>query len=756
MANAVLGAPFFTNVFDPNTGKFLTGGQIFFYASDGVTLKDVFDSPTKEQTLPNPFTFDSIASFPPIYYDIDDNYVIEVREAPDPCCPAIPGAIVYGPFDYFPPGAASGSTEGEVLNFVPNGQFLFPINFNKADEDAGELDGDVVEIAASWEFVARNLETPNSLRVFVENIHNQDLSGNPYNHVRVSNLDVDPKATNIELLTTLGYVNVLQGQPVTFSMLAQALTGNAPVVTLILERDFNDESNEEIIIGTFNIPSNLEDVILNFTMPDNFSGNLDVYDARTYLKLRFPNNEIYNITITNVQLEKGTINTPVYIENPLNVSRAHIIGDMTILPSEEFPEIEGYDEYTQEIYSKNKFRPRLNTGDIEIRFIGNLGDDELFSEGQSLSVTKYTGYIPNRRLFDVIGDSFGGAGELNISSNGGDVIFRSIVGARPNSTYTVGDTSFTLSQDQIGLKLGVSASLFSSNEIDLTFADKFAPSLSFPGQSFSIGGPSSYSNPSRIVGSWFTYTTTGNVSTTRRFLNGFGTGNQAILSTDIDAGSPSTNAIARLLFNSANISDYETNSQTLPAENDNTFAILYKNYLEFPSIQNNTHGRALTFFSAGFASQASPSPAQILFSVDGKIGGHIDGPSSTTLIFDFLKDQSVTKNLERLETAINNEFIERFTISSSPSPGQHILISSSTVDYYFWFFLTDGGGGTDPLIPGRTGVQINISSVDTNEQIAESIAIQGQAAITDFTFNLPAQADFPAIPNANFKYAIKL
>lgn len=88
------------------------------------------------------------------------------------------------------------------------------------------------------------------------------------------------------------------------------------------------------------------------------------------------------------------------------------------------------------------------------------------------------------------------------------------------------------------------------------------------------------------------------------------------------------------------------------------------------------------------------------------------------------------------------EQTEILTVDDAP-PGNlqnaYFLISSPSRDYYVWYNVA--GGGTDPSIPGRIGLQVNIPSGDlaANIAVATGIIIDAQA---DFSVTLPASNPF--------------
>jgi hypothetical protein len=66
--------------------------------------------------------------------------------------------------------------------------------------------------------------------------------------------------------------------------------------------------------------------------------------------------------------------------------------------------------------------------------------------------------------------------------------------------------------------------------------------------------------------------------------------------------------------------------------------------------------------------------------------------------------------------------ISQFTVAAVTTAGtsDHILISSTTVDYYIWFRV-DTTATTDPTVASRTGIVVDILSTDTPTQISTKI-----------------------------------
>jgi hypothetical protein len=78
-AQAILSPALFPSLFDPDTGEFMVGAEIYFYEEDAVTLQDVYPSPDGTgEPYPNPLILNSsVAAMPPIYYQ-DAAYYIKI------------------------------------------------------------------------------------------------------------------------------------------------------------------------------------------------------------------------------------------------------------------------------------------------------------------------------------------------------------------------------------------------------------------------------------------------------------------------------------------------------------------------------------------------------------------------------------------------------------------------------------------------------------------------------------------------------
>lgn len=65
---------------------------------------------------------------------------------------------------------------------------------------------------------------------------------------------------------------------------------------------------------------------------------------------------------------------------------------------------------------------------------------------------------------------------------------------------------------------------------------------------------------------------------------------------------------------------------------------------------------------------------------------------------------------------------------------KYFYISTTTVDYYVW--MNVNSAGTDPLVPGKTGVQVNLATGATANDVGDAVA----AALDALAFTAPNPA----------------
>lgn len=93
------------------------------------------------------------------------------------------------------------------------------------------------------------------------------------------------------------------------------------------------------------------------------------------------------------------------------------------------------------------------------------------------------------------------------------------------------------------------------------------------------------------------------------------------------------------------------------------------------------------------------------------VGSSIDGVTLAA------GDRILIKNQALVSQAVT---VTTIADSAGTLAGVYFFISSPTVDYYVWFFV--GGFGTDPLISGRTGIQVTFALNASANTVATAVA----------------------------------
>jgi hypothetical protein len=500
------------------------------------------------------------------------------------------------------------------------------------------------------------------------------------------------------------------------------LTGTLHV-ELLLELDYGMGGSDYQIISltNFNVTTSRQKFIFSFTMP-SISGKTVESGNKSSIILRVGLGQICTFGATNIMTIPGNIPNPIFVTEPTGFSKAQILGVSTDI------EHAGLDQnYSSYYYTDGTIFPYADTGTIVLEPNTTVQEFREKCDGSSRKISDYSvNDIPYRRLYNVIGNTFGSGGSLIATSNENVVKVSSVEGARQKTAWANGDTTFTFTDTVIGLQFGISLSRTSNPMIlDGAFFDKFAPDQTATTYAASSGilpfGPTQSNN---LLNYWGTRD------------NKIPTSNFTILTTD--AGSPTTNATFSIQFNEANPALYQTRIVSVANPFNPSFPVsTISSFIEFSSFANNNRR----------PSGVNSNNEQILFGLDGAhpvafpgvVNEYAINPITYRGPVLFKSNLSIQKNILIFKDFIANPFTVTIEVTAVPTEGQYFLYSSATVDYYGWF--TINGVGVDPAIPARTGVEIPLFTGYTEDQTAAAIAV----AINDAEFNLPGDADLPAL-----------
>jgi hypothetical protein len=719
---------FSPNLLPPGPNIPLSGGFLFFYADEDHTLQLPTYSNVSDPNNPvvntNPIQLGAAGDCGLFYLQNRFYYIVITDYTGDQANPQWTISH-YNPAD----NGSSGNTAFNE-NFIVNPQFNYPITFWKTAQEDGEITQPVTAVAWGWNF-QEDANTSSENFVTVENISGQGIEGSPINQILLTCSIVSSSETLKDFVQTFGTVDFLSESNITFCAQMINELGGSINVSLLLELNYGEGGSptRNINLTSFTVTPTRQKFTFTFAMPSitGFTIGDNNYSA---IHIQPALGQTCEFGMTNVLMSPGTIPLPVFVDEPKAFAKSQILGNATNLFGAGL-----FENYSSYYYNNGDIFPYADTGTITLQTNNSPQAFRNICDGGSLPVNGYSANnIPFRRLFDVIGNTYGGSGELIASSNGDVVTVSSGVGAREKSAWTAGNTGFTVTNTVVGLNAGISFVNNNNNTITGTFIDKFAPSQATP--LFYGQQANAPSNPNNFF----------RANSDSSVMNYWGTNNkinnQTISISTTNPGSPSTNATFLMSFNSNNFLDYETRFVTFPFGVSTGQAI--SSFIEFPIFSNNVRQ---------IGGPASISANQgIIFSVNGVIAG-VPGvtlfgssPSVNYQVvfaryfgFNFISNQSLQQNINRFINAIANPFQWTITVTVVPTAGQYFLFSDATTNFYGWF--TVNGVGTDPVIPGATGVMIPIFSGNTVNDVATAIA----EALNTLEFNVPAPSDLPTL-----------
>lgn len=719
----------------------LVNGKIHFYrdlarTEEADTYSDISD-PLNPVVNTNPIDLSAVGSCPPIYLQ-DIEYFITIKSeegGEDATINNYRGATF---------NQDTNNLNDSTNNLLANGQYSYPIIFNRTDEPVGTIDEPYTNVAFGWYFAQDAGATGNS--VTFNNVSNELIEGAPQFEVVVSSTTVTGDTTKY-LGGIYGSATSFEGDELTFciQMVNKNLSGTVPV-TISIEKNFGAGGSATIItdIETFDVSGTRSKFTVTFTNPSSVGSTVGTGNYAA-LRINFPLNQFFSVGATNALLQLGSFEDPIYIGQDFSMEVAQSIGSSTQM------ELSGLkDNYSQMTYSDGLYFPLSQSGAIIMSAAAIDFPDKLEIEtpGQTLPVSGYSEKnIPYSRLFNVIGTTYGSAGDLIVTSNANVVSFTASVGSRQRSAYTNGDigSGYVIANPVVGLRyeFDLTVDALDDKKVIMTWIAMFAINQNHP---FPFNAPIQ----SGALGNYYRAGTAG--------YNPSSWGSQALLTTTINPGSGIQQPSASISFVSENLNSYRSFTQEGIIEAGAAIIQVSGNLLDFGiNASNNTRG---TYRNRTLPTHISPtfSPGLIRFRVDGTFGPmpeFVPGSLLYTIDFNILTSESLKQNVARFVREIANPFVWTITINSAPTAGQYFLYSAGPSDtgteYYGWY--TVNGVGVDPAVGTRTGVEIAILSTDSTAIIAEKTA----AAINSLTFDLPTPGThLPALPSALTSYYINL
>lgn len=681
----------------------LSGGFIFFRSADDHDEElDTYED--REGTIinPNPLPLGSAGDAPPIYMQDELYFIIVTDSSGDINNPVFT-------VDNYDPSQNVEAQDVINNNYIANGQFTYPITFWRTDQEEGEIETAVTRVAWAWDFVQDKDTTPTSSKNFVtfQDISGEPIPGSPINQIVLTCEAVGVGEANKQFRTVIGSVNFRAGESITISEYLVSLIDSNPTVSIFIEKNYGTGGSppETIPVKTFSINNTRTQYAANITLPDN-SGKTIGEGNYLAINIQIALGQTCQVGMTNVISIAGVSANPVYPEESQGDTVAQILGDSAVIDSAGLNE--NFSLYT---YNNGIIFPIPRTGECSIYTLEKNPPDTLLcvaSPDNSLTVSGYQSgtNIPNRRLYDVIGNTYGGSGDLIVTASNNVVTFSSDVGGRPLTAFSAETAPVTITNTVIGCKLGFTAVQTSSNTVDVEWIADFAPNQ---------------------TNTAFIYTPIYNNINGLMTYNAITVANNNISIATVNPGSGVTQAQATLSFNTSDIINYQTNIGGGTVKGVQSF-------LDFADITNNTRG-SFVFTQSGWQANVIDG---IAFSVDGApVPTPLFNPIVARVVVPFSSVKTLSQNVAAFCLAAANPFQTTVTVNSEPANNSHFFYSSITTDYYGWF---NTGGGVDPgPFGGRTGVEIPYTPGSGTTAVATAIAL----ATNNLVYSIPQPSDLP-------------
>lgn len=757
---------------DPNTREPAVGTIYFFKATDHDTPKLVYrDSgdPDNPFTAITQVTLDAAGAWPyPIYlYPYDDTgnqelyYVQGLRADSDCNNPSEFFAVDNWPNKYPASGGGGGSETNDVYNFITDGIFSFPFNFNIPGDTPGQILNNNTQIAQSWYFETDTVgKTPAQNNVFVtfEPLYLDGLAGNPVNACRVKVTNFVGQMNKLDVYQDLGPINLLQNESIT--LLIQGLdnlgAGSTTVITPILEFKYSGTKTTTQELDAITLTGTEATHSITAAIQELDNSAIDPDDNYLRIRFRFPLLAIVDAQITTLQIERGLIVDPKYIEVPSDLTKARTIANDWVEPQKTTDQ-KDLANYEPLYFKDGKYAFMGYAGQIFVPVFKTSCPPNLeICTGQFHSPTDYsTANIPYKKVYDVWGTTFGGGNGIIATAAANAVTATSGLGGRqllPWTSTTSPNANLTIVLTQRGQNCGVSAVLKSgtTNTVTLTWLDKFVavappwypsePNLNdVANQGAGLVEVAPYAN----LGNHFeTYLDNGGARPIPPQAPGLAT------VVDVTVGSTSDFAVSEITFNEGGSNKYLPTAPSAilsnPSEDLQYQVQASLGFFEWATIDSNTRARPTPNPFDWSRTEVKPGVV-VGFSVD-KVTGPLYTGNLTTVTVAILSTDSAEQVTQKFIAAVNNPFVYTITVNAVPVAGSKIQCYTTTDGFYRWFKVD--GVGSDPGGTG-TGAEIDISSSDTLPEIATKIA----NSINIQSFNFPEQADFPSLPNSDFEWA---
>lgn len=441
-------APFVNYFFklapDPQNGANIpnAGGTLTFYADENrspsgllPTYSDV--NPANPPVVnPNPIELGADGSAPLIYFQ-DRLYYIEEHDSN--------GALVrtYERF-YYPYTNGGSGGGGGTGNYIPDGQFIFPLDFGKSGNKPGQIYQTQTAVAWATDFIQDAITTTQNFVTF-ESVANETIDASPPTQIVVTSINAQAGESRKDLRVVIGDVNFSQNNKLSISFEGYSKIAGSPAVNLRLEKYYGvGGSDSEIIdIQSFQMTNGRTQYYIDeYTLPSN-SGKTIGEGSTLGLLFQVGLGQTCTVALTNLLCcnSVGAGTRPIYPNEGLCVVAAKVVGDAI---QQQLSLTTLFTIYQR--YGYGGVSNIINVSDTGKLFLAvktALFPDAVRCTGQAYKTTDYNDInIPYDRLYKgqpgSIGTTFGSTGDLIITSNTNVVTFTLGKGGREKIRIRMG------------------------------------------------------------------------------------------------------------------------------------------------------------------------------------------------------------------------------------------------------------------------------------------------------------------------------
>jgi len=221
----------------------------------------------------------------------------------------------------WPPNVEGSNLNSEVSNnFVPNGQFLLHTDLPASGNFlAGQIRAPITNIAyGGWTFERPSMTNATDFVTFPRfGSTVEDPENSPRYAVEIANTVTSPGDLYKDLRLKFDDVNKFMSttQDYTYAFSAQSNAGGNLTVQLILIKNFGfgGSATTETVLGTFVIGSSYSIYSSTFIFGDNTGQVIGVNDDDfLQLAIRFPTNQIFDISFDDFILAEGAYTQPAF------------------------------------------------------------------------------------------------------------------------------------------------------------------------------------------------------------------------------------------------------------------------------------------------------------------------------------------------------------------------------------------------------------------------------------------------------------